>query len=531
MPALILPSRRLWAGVPPGPARPDPRWRATHLWTVAGAAGMRDAVGRAHLGSLNQAVRGVGRYGPAIVGTGSTTTESGAWGADGSVSLVGASEVTLFAVVEFSALTQVNECGILRIDNATAGHIALDVYPSTGKVRPLIATTSATGWAVTNDVTATFTARTPMLIVSRWRAGTQIEASALPIGQPPVWLTGSGTPAGTITVQSASSITLMRPHVAGMSANGLGYPFPGRVYLAGILPYRITDAAACLLACDPWLLFKRRARRSFFSLGSGGALPASASGGAQAGGSAAPSVQVALSGVGVALAGGTAGITAAVPLSAAGFSVVSAAANPSATVTLSAAGLAQAAAAAGISASVLLQASGAAQASGNATLAAHLSMLASGAAQAAGSATATLTGAGQIAAAGSAHADGAAALVVSVSLTAAGASSASGAATLTGGSAGAVSASGAAQATGIGTVQVAVSLTASGFVQAMGAGAFAVQIPLAAIGSATATGSATLHDLAAVALVKDKRFAVGRRRNFAVTRRRVFAVSGRSYAH
>ena len=528
MPALILPSRRLWAGVPPGPARPDPQWRAEHLWTVAGSAGMRDAVGGAHLSSLGQASRSSGRLGLSVLCNGSATTESGAWGADGAVSLVGYSECTLFALVEFTSLADATERGALRIDNGTGGHIALDVFPSTGKVRPLIATTSATGWATTNDVTPGFSTRSPTLILARWKSGTKIETSARAIGRPPGWLTGSGTPAGTITV-NASTISTMRAHVGGMA--GGAYPFPGHVYAAGILPYRITDGAACLLACDPLRLFKRRARRSFFFLGSGGSLPASASGAAQAGGSAGLSAQVALSGVGVALAGGTAGITAAVPLSAAGFSVVSAAANPSATVTLSAAGLAQAAAAAGISASVLLQASGAAQASGNATLAAHLSMLASGAAQAAGSATATLTGAGQIAAAGSAHADGAAALVVSVSLTAAGASSASGAATLTGGSAGAVSASGAAQATGIGTVQVAVSLTASGFVQAMGAGAFAVQIPLAAIGSATATGSATLHDLAAVALVKDKRFAVGRRRNFAVTRRRVFAVSGRSYAH
>lgn len=518
MPDILVPSRRLWTAQPQRLVAIDAPPGASVRFALLGSQGMRNLVG----------------VQPTISGTPIVSH------------LRGLPVVRLDTSNRFSAGPKVIDRG--RFTVVFVG--GLDA-PSTsygclvfGQVQSNTATASAAtyDWAIYESVAAnqvSMQASNGSAVVNAsppdapaWIAGKQRSVAAcFDAGVPKISVDG-----GAVGVGAALSGGLVAANWGMQSGGYWGnstYNPVVRIALAVVLDgWAASPAELQALSANPWQIFRARRRAIYVDMGAGGgSLPASASGGAQAGGSAAPSVQVALAGVGVALAGGTAGITAAVPLSAAGFSVVSAAANPSATVTLSAAGLAQAAAAAGISASVLLQASGAAQASGNATLAAHLSMLASGAAQAAGSATATLTGAGQIAAAGSAHADGAAALVVSVSLTAAGTSSASGAATLTGGSAGAVSASGAAQATGIGTVQVAVSLTASGFVQAMGAGAFAVQIPLAAIGSATATGSATLHDLAAVALVKDKRFAVGRRRNFAVTRRRVFAVSGRSYAH
>lgn len=231
-----------------------------------------------------------------------------------------------------------------------------------------------------------------------------------------------------------------------------------------------------------------------------------------------------LAAVGASVSTGAAGPTVNIDISALGLAVATGSASPegAATITLSAAGLAQAAATAGLSAQILLAGAGAAQAAGDATLAAQLSVAAAGAAQAAGTATLTGSEAGQLAAGGSAQSLGSAALVLDVRLSASAVAQASGSAAIEGEVAGvdALAASGAAQAAGAAGVVAQVVLTGAGFVQAMGAGQLAVQVPLHAAGSASASGTATAVDAEALLLIYNPAFEVftpGRR--FEVSRR------------
>lgn len=305
---------------------------------------------------------------------------------------------------------------------------------------------------------------------------------------------------GTLSPGTLGSFDLTTPptgtHNGRLWANGFGC---GRA---------VPDAAALDLTANPeklWRMFRSPLRRLFLS--GGGALSGAASGGAQAGGAANASVQVALAGVGVAVAGGSAQAQVAVPLSAAAIAQAGGGATAYATVTLSAAGLAQAAGAAGLDVAAVLAAAGSAQAGGSATL--------SGGAP------------GALSAAGAAQAGGAAVLTVTVTLAAAGGSQAGGSATISGGAPGALSASGGAQAGGAGTLVATVQLTAAGLAQALGAGQLAVQVPLAAFAAAVAGGSATLVDLAAIALLKDHRWSVAGNRVWRVHRARKLSV-GRS---
>ena len=271
--------------------------------------------------------------------------------------------------------------------------------------------------------------------------------------------------------------------------------YPAYIGQAGIIGW--TNAylpeVARRLSANPWQVFAPRKRVIVFAADSGGDLSASASGAAQASGTATPALQVALAGIGIGAAGGSAADQVAIPLAAAGFAVSSGNATQVATVTLGAAGLAQAAASAGLSRSVLLQGAAAATASGNAALAAQLTLLASGAAQAGGTAAPSLSGAGQLAAGGAATAAGVAALALTVALQATGGAQAAGAANLGGGNNQALGGTGSAQSAGAATVQATIALTAAGFVQAMGAGQLVMQAPLAAFGAAQAAGQAALQ--------------------------------------
>lgn len=201
-----------------------------------------------------------------------------------------------------------------------------------------------------------------------------------------------------------------------------------------------------------------------------GALAAAAAGSAQASGTAAPSVQVALAAAGVDTSGGTATAGAAIPLSAAGIATAGGTGNLTAVVTISAAGLAQAAGQAGLLVGVQLAAAGAAAATGNAALAGQIALAASGAAQASGSAT----------------------LAAQLAAVAAGAAQASGSANLTGGPSGAISASGGAQASGTAILSAQVAILASGLAQAGGNATLAAQLAAIASGADTASGTATL---------------------------------------
>ena len=272
---------------------------------------------------------------------------------------------------------------------------------------------------------------------------------------------------------------------------------------------------------NPWQIFDAPLDIGWpVSTAGGSTLNAAADGSSQATATANLAAEVALAAVGISTASAAAAVSASIPLSATGLSVSSGTANPTATVTISAAGLAQAAGQAGLSASVLLAAAGAAATSGNATLAAQLSALASGAAQASGSASLTGGAPGALAASGQAVASGTAVLSVTVNLQSAGSAQATGTATGNADAPGSISASGTAQATGTALPSVTATITAAGFIQAMGQGQLTIQVNLAALGAATASGSANLTQ-PGTGLTSDAKFMIiGAPRNFAITQRK-----------
>ena len=238
------------------------------------------------------------------------------------------------------------------------------------------------------------------------------------------------------------------------AANALPVRFAGtkeKVYLALAFNRVLSGAEIKSLSDNPWQIFAPL-RRHLYVPATSGVLNASASGLAQAGGSANIATQVALAAVGLSSASGSAGASVAVPLSAVGFAVSDGTANAVATVTISAAGLAQAV--------------GSANLSGGA--------------------------AGALDAAGQAQASGSATLNVTITLNATGGSQASGSASLSGGAPGQIAAVGGAQAGGSAQVVAMVAISAAGYAQAMASGQLSIQIPLTAFGGAIAAGSAHL---------------------------------------
>lgn len=298
---------------------------------------------------------------------------------------------------------------------------------------------------------------------------------------------------GVEVATAAQAATLAATHYAftGTSTSGQHVSSYGEAYqskgttCAGSLfgP----KALARELSRNPWMAFAPRDRGVVMVSAAGGATALSASGAAQASGSADLAAGIALAGVGVAVAGGSAAAAVAIPLSAAGIATAAGSATGAIAVTLSASGLATAAGQAGLDVAAALAAAGSAQASGTATL--------SGGAE------------GEISASGAAQAGGAAVLSILVTLAAAGTAQAGGSATLSGGPEGALSASGAAQAGGSATATVAIALTAAGLAQAIGSGQLTLSIPLSAIGFATSGGTATLIDINLVRVLAAPRAA------------------------
>ena len=117
------------------------------------------------------------------------------------------------------------------------------------------------------------------------------------------------------------------------NSQGSGWTTKGDNFLALATLRALPLAALISSAQNPWQIFAPQKRYSFFDMGAGGGstLNASASGAAQASGSATLAAQVALAGVGVAIAGGSAAASVAVPLSAAGLAVAGGSAGASAT--------------------------------------------------------------------------------------------------------------------------------------------------------------------------------------------------------
>lgn len=281
------------------------------------------------------------------------------------------------------------------------------------------------------------------------------------------------------------------------------YPHDDPLYLLIVWDRQLSEEEAEPLSANPWQVFSNIDNLALlFAQASGSLATAAAAGSATASGSAIPSTQVAISGIGVSTGAGVAQASIVFPLSAAGLVVSGGAGDASAAVSLDAFALARAAAQAGVSPAVLLAGAAAAEAAGNAALAVLLNELAAGAAQAGGSSNLTGSAPGEMSAAGKVVAAGQTALSITVRLQAAGNTHAGGGADGRAGSAGDLSALGQATAGGWSQQSALVNVTAAGFVKAMLQGRLDIDVPLVSQGINIASARAGLSVGGAVRSVR-----------------------------
>lgn len=228
------------------------------------------------------------------------------------------------------------------------------------------------------------------------------------------------------------------------------------------------------------------------SLSTVGRVDLAAAGAAQASGTAALLKGVSLASAGLAVASGSVAMSHGVPLAATGVAVAQAGAMLALAVTLDAQGVAQAAGAAGLSLAKPLAAAGAAQAGGTATLDTLVSvdLAAAGSAQSSGSAVLSMSI--QLSSGAVAQASASAQAEVSRQLSASGSASASASAGLQVGVDVQMAASALARSSGGATIIVDIPLSASALSDAVSTGSLTVSIPLSAEAVAQAFSGASL---------------------------------------
>lgn len=237
------------------------RFGAAGLW-VPEPGGCFEAVHGQH--ALNQGGGSTsieyGKCGLAVRGTGSDAyvgdtgyyTTAGAGNSERA--LANKPSMAVVAIVEFLSLASSNEMSIIRCDASGDNFYALDVYPSTKTVRPLLVTDGATGWTVGNDVVHNeIVVNVPLVFIMRYFAGSPIEVSVGPIGGN-VNFTKTATNVSGLTKSSSGSYNTLKTHIGGLWY-GTAYSFPGRIYGVGVFPRYITNGEARVIQNNPWSIF------------------------------------------------------------------------------------------------------------------------------------------------------------------------------------------------------------------------------------------------------------------------------------
>lgn len=234
----------------------------SHLWMPCGLGkGMLDIAGGFHALDQNYASNAVGKDLICSQGTGQT----GLWGEIGTCTASGfgndwatwnsavVADHTVFALVEFDSLSSSSEFSVLRIDAANGNYmLALDVFPSTKTVRPLVATYPTSGWTVNNDKThAEIVVNTPLIVAYRYTSGSPIESMVAPIGGAMTWTKTSTNVAGGIRQNNTNSLYA---HIGGFGNNGGATSFPGKIYTVGMVPYAIPNHVFRKIIDNPWIV-------------------------------------------------------------------------------------------------------------------------------------------------------------------------------------------------------------------------------------------------------------------------------------
>lgn len=240
----------------------------SHLWVPLGTqAGMWDIAGGWHAFSGVYPYPGFGQQGPCWHGDGSSSlwNETGLYtspgfGADwGSNTASIVTSHTVFGLVEFESLSGSAEYSILRVDELDGNYmLALDVFPSTKTIRPLVKTSGTNGWTVNNDkVHNEIVINTPLIVAYRYTDGSPIESVVCPIGGKPVWTKTATNVSGGVRCTFANTGTQsLYAHIGGLGSAGSASNFPGKINYAGMVPYAMNDHLFAELCKNPWIVIE-----------------------------------------------------------------------------------------------------------------------------------------------------------------------------------------------------------------------------------------------------------------------------------
>lgn len=262
--SVVIPQRLVWTEQPQWPVHPNRELIPTlsHLWIPCGSPrGFIDIAGGWDALNIIMADPAVGRCGVCVQGTGASSQygERGAytaadfgkdWCSD--VSSV-VTNHTVFGLVEFDLLSGSAEYSVLRVDVSTGNYmLALDVFPNTKTVRPLVKTSGTNGWNVANDMVHNeIVVNTPLIIAYRYRSGSPIASLVCPIGGKGVWTsTASAVSGGVVQLAASGNIA----HIGGFGNFDIASSFPGKIYMAGMVPYAMSDAEMQSVIDNPWIV-------------------------------------------------------------------------------------------------------------------------------------------------------------------------------------------------------------------------------------------------------------------------------------
>ena len=230
----------------------------------------RDVVGNRHVTGVDEPTRysvGVRSSGVGLVGDGSSTAAAKGARTSSLLPVNGIGEFSAAFVVTLDNVTSSEENIIFRCttDGATNG-VAISVFPSTGRVRPLVNTNGTNGWSAGYDESfGTFPTRVPIFIGFSYKSGQRWTVVKPFSSAASTFLRTEIT--GAITTAGSGG-----PVYFGGSSffTGDSYPaFNGAVHSAALFFRALPIAELVALSQNPWQIFKPIPRRIFVPVSAG----------------------------------------------------------------------------------------------------------------------------------------------------------------------------------------------------------------------------------------------------------------------
>jgi hypothetical protein len=239
-----------WREQPQGVVVPSANFTKdfTSAWIFGDGLLARDFVGnRVHLTGVDSPSRysftaTAGGLGVTGDSSSSSSAAKGVKSTESYLSDTGIGYFSGFGVVTFNAFSSSSETSIFRSTTAPLGQgVALDFFPSTKTIRPLIA---GVAWSVDNDtIDSSITAGVPWVIGMYYNGGgVQVYSHRLgDIARKVRAGTGSG-------MVSSSGVM----YIGGMSYNGSSAAFPGTIHLVAVSSKALTESAFQSYLTNPY---------------------------------------------------------------------------------------------------------------------------------------------------------------------------------------------------------------------------------------------------------------------------------------